>query len=161
MRIKLVSRDMLAKQSIYLLTPPGLSVPDGATWNNIDLGTLLGAGTAVAKRGADAIKNLAQGKSAGKVVGVEDLVAAAAFEGIDTFTPVIGAKALMSAGISANPYTNTQFSGTNIRTFDFAFKMISENASEALTASQIENFFRKFLYPRKHQESDMVLVFIL
>jgi hypothetical protein len=37
--------------------------------------------------------------------------------------------------------------------------MIPENTKEATTAMHIENTFRKFLYPRTHPESDLVLVY--
>ena len=161
MRLRIISRDLEEKRSIYLLTPVGLSVPDGSTWNNVNLGTLLGAAAGVAKRGATAIKNLTTGQpqAAGRVIGVEDLVAASTLTAIESFAPVIGEKGLMSAGIAANPYTNTQFSGTNLRTFEFTFKLIAESLAESDAAREIENTFRKFLYPRTHAESKMVLVY--
>ena len=157
MRLRIISGDMDEKKSIYLLTPAGLSVPDGASWNAVDLGTLVGGGAAVAARGTAALKSL--GTWDGAMAGIEDIVAASTLTALDKFGGILGAPALMTAGIAANPYTNTQFTGTSLRTFEFTFKLISENKTESLIAKQIENTFRKFLYPRTHPKSQMVLVY--
>ena len=66
---------------------------------------------------------------------------------------------MLTAGLTANPYTNNAFVGSNIRTFEFTFKMVAESKDESESIKKIENTFRKFLYPRKHPQSDMVLVY--
>ena len=66
---------------------------------------------------------------------------------------------LFRSGLAANPYTNNAFQGSNMRTFEFNFKLIAESMDEAKEARNIENTFRKFLYPRKHPGSPMVLVY--
>ncbi len=42
MRFRIISRDHLSKKEIYFLTPAGLSVPDGVTYNELNLGALGG-----------------------------------------------------------------------------------------------------------------------
>lgn len=160
MRISIVSRDKTEKKAIFLLIPPGLNVPDGSSWNNVDMGTLVGGALGVGDKAKRAIQKLKAGGGAESPVSVQDFVAASTLTAAERFAPtLLGTKGMMTAGLAANPYTSTQFAGTNLRTFEFTFKMIPESEDEAKVGMQIENTFRKFLYPRTHPESDLVLVY--
>ena len=156
MRISLVSRDHAVKKNIWLHCPPGISIPDGVEYNQVSLGTLGGR----ALQAAGDIADAAQGKKSwGEVGSIADLVAASTVTAIKNSGSALGEKGMMTAGLTANPYTNNAFTGSTIRTFEFAFKMVAESEKESKLIKQIENIFRKFLYPRKHPKSDMVLVY--
>ena len=63
----------------------------------------------------------------------------------------------MITGGVAYTDTNVQFTGTNLRSFAFSFKMIAESPDESDAIKNIENTFRKFLYPKKLTSSDFLL----
>jgi hypothetical protein len=129
--------------SINLFVPQGFSMPDSAVYGTMDLGNI-GAVTdilsdpsklteaGIAKLGPDGI---ALAASAGTMIGGK----AAKVTGI----------AALKAGIAFNPHTETTFTNSNIRSFGFTFKLVSENKEEADAAAIIENIFRKYLYPDK------------
>lgn len=129
-------KDPEAFETIFLYLPPGISVPDAAQYNSVNLG-LLGAGTALGDGTAtlttsDAIaKATSAAKSGGGTAG-------------DT-----AAFSELNSGIAANPYTAVAFESTALRTFTFSFKLVSESADEAEDGRLIENTFRKFLYPKE------------
>jgi len=160
MRFRIISRDHLSKKEIYFLTPAGLSVPDGVSYNELSLGSL--GGKAV-EAGSAVIDNIKKGKfqktDYEEILGMGDMVAAATIAAYQYKGGVHGEKGTMAAGLAANPYTNNAFQGSNMRTFEFNFKLIAESMDEAKEARNIENTFRKFLYPRKHPGSPMVLIY--
>jgi len=122
-------------KSIHLFVPQGFSVPDAAGYGNVDLGVI---GTA---------DNLA----AGGTVTESDALAGSV-TAVGTFGGGVGqgvkTNTLMKQGLAVNPYTATTFTNTTIRSFGFTFKLVSESKEESLTASVIENIFRKYLYPK-------------
>ena len=156
MRISIVSRDHEQKKNIWLKCPPGIAIPDGVEYNQVSLGTLGGRALQAAGDIYDASKGK---KSWGEVGSIADLVAASTVTAIQKSGSALGEKGMMTAGLTANPYTSNAFTGTTIRTFEFAFKMVAESQDESDVIRNIENTFRKFLYPRKHPKSDMVLVY--
>lgn len=125
----------------HLFIPQGFSVPDNASYTSIDLGTAGGTESAIANDGnnvtaADAVGGLA---SAGGLVGqaVGSASAGAALGGITK----------LRQGIASNPYTETQYTGSGVRSFGFQFKLMSQSSKEANTALAIEHFFRENMYP--------------
>jgi hypothetical protein len=135
---------------VHLFVPQGFSVPDAAAYTTMDLGLLGG----IDAKGQDVIT---------KGTGVDGLVTQADVVGQATLLgSIVGAK-LGSAGIggslggmkalrdgiASNPYTETQYTGSNIRSFGFTFKLVSESAEEADTALAIETFFRNAMYPEE------------
>ncbi len=128
MRISIVSRDHMEKKNIWLLCPPGISIPDGVEYNQVSLGTLGGR----ALQAAGDIYDATQGKKAwGDVGSVADLVAASTVTAIKSSGSALGEKGMMTAGLTANPYSHNAFTGSNIRTFEFAFKMVAESRLES------------------------------
>jgi len=124
--------------SIHLFVPQGFSMPDSASYGTMDLG-LIGAtmnDSPGELTSADAISQLAaKGALIDSVTGAP----------LSSMTGAAGLK----AGIAVNPFTETTFTNSNIRSFGFTFKLVSENKEEADAAAIIENIFRKYLYPDK------------
>ncbi len=126
--------------TVHLFVPQGFSVPDAAAYTTMDLGTV-GALAGVSEgelTAADATAKLAM---AG---GLLDMKSGGVSLGLGAATG--GFKALRE-GIASNPYTETQFTNSNIRSFGFTFKLVSETEEESDTALAIENFFRENMYP--------------
>jgi|TARA_B110000908_G_scaffold25011_1_gene28809 hypothetical protein len=124
----------LEAKSIHLFVPQGFAVPDSASYGSIDLG-MIGTAAAVGEGGTitEADATAATTKGIASAVGLEG----------------VNAAANLDAGIAINPYTNVAFTNTTVRSFSFAFKLISESKAESHTAAIIENVFRKYLYPKK------------
>ena len=126
--------------AIHLFVPQGFSVPDSAGYGTMDLGLIKAAEAAAAGTltAEDAIANAARaGSIADTTLGTMGAGAAA------------GGATALNKGIAVNPYTDTTFTNTNIRSFGFTFKLVSESRQEANDAAVIENVFRKYMYPEK------------
>lgn len=148
-RFEIVDRaTQLEQKSIYLYTPIGFSVPDGATYNQADLGIVGGA--------TDAAVDTATGqREIGSAQNAKDLAGAVITKAVSS-GGTIGAASLIQSGTASNPYTNVAFQGTVLRSFNFPFKLIAESSDEAEQIRLIENTFRKFLYPDT-QDSEFLL----
>ena len=153
MRFAIVDRKSLEEQrSIYLYTPPGVAIPDAASYNQADLGLIGGAGQSLTD--AFASDNVTEDESLQKNT-IGDLIGAVTTKAAKASGP-IGEAGLIAAGTASNPYTNVAFTGTTLRSFNFTFKMVAESRDEAEQVRLIENTFRKFLYP-KQQGTDYLL----
>lgn len=130
------------KKHIMLYTPPGIAVPDGATYQQVELGTMGGT-----------IEKLSQAVDDDKPeVKLSDLKGLATLAAANKIGAV-GQAALISGGVAKNPYVNVAFQGTVLRSFNFTFKLVAESAKEMEQIRQIENTFRKFLYPKLGESS--------
>jgi hypothetical protein len=148
-RFRIVDRKTLEDQrSIYLYSPPGLSIADAAGYTQADLGLLGGA--------IDAGGDVMTGKKDMDGSGITDIVSAAV-TGAAGKLGAAGQAGMITGGVASNPYTNVQFTGTNLRSFAFSFKMVAESPDESDAIKNIENTFRKFLYPKKLTSSDFLL----
>ena len=149
-RFRIVDRNTLEDQrSIYLYSPPGLSIADAAGYTQADLGLVGGAG--------DLAAEVSSGKKEANVSNtLSDLVSAATTAAVGKFG-VAGQAGMIAGGIASNPYTNVQFTGTNLRSFAFSFKLVAESPDESDSIKDIENTFRKFLYPKKFGSSEFLL----
>lgn len=149
MRFQIIDRLSLSdpKKSIYLYTPPGVSIPDSATYNQADLGILGGAIDTIAREAEADEVNV--GKSIADITGA--LITKATEK-----SGAFGQAGLIQAGTTSNPFTNVAFQGTALRSFNFTFKMVAESEREAEEVRMIENTFRKFLYPTT-QGTDFLL----
>lgn len=131
------------KVDINIYQPIGITVSDGANYQNFDLGNMAS--------GLDFAKNIASGR--GNNVSGSDVLAAALIAKNSLSGKESGfnirSKAALAAGVATNPYTRTTFETVNIRTFSFNFKLVADDAKEAETAKAIERTFRKFLYPKR------------
>ena len=137
----IAKNDPEAFAKVHLFTPNGVSAPDAASYNQMNLG-LIGAGMSALGSGVkDAVKDFTAGDGLGNK-GMAILLS----------TGVGGdkaAKAGMAMGIAANPYIATAFESTTLRSFGFNFKCVPESSEEAEDVRKIENLFRKFMYPKE------------
>ena len=149
-RFRIVDRKTLEDQrSIYLYSPPGLAIADAAGYTQADLGLIGGS--------IDAIGDIATGKKEGSQSNLIADVVSAATTGAAGKLGAAGQAGMISGGIASNPYTNVQFTGTNLRSFAFNFKLVAESPDESEAIRDIENTFRKFLYPKKASSSEFLL----
>ena len=130
--------------AIFLYQPPGFSVSDGANYANFDVGSIKGGlnllNSAMSGKGPN-ITNADVGAFA--MMGKDKLMG-----GSSTIDKITSSGAI-AMGVATNPYTRTAYESTNVRTFNFSFKLIAENARESEEATLIEKTFRKFLYPKR------------
>ena len=117
---------------IHLFIPVGIGSNDGMNYGSAELGI------------GGAISNAASG---GGDVGSADVIAATT-KAFKAGGSSIAAAAEIKSGLIVNPYTATTFEGVNIRQFEFAFKLVPTSAGESVTAHDIENAFRKYMYPK-------------
>ena len=129
---------------IHLFVPIGMASSDNMNYGSSELGAIgaiasnkriggrAGTGGTLEKSGADYIAALTKKfKSGGGISGG----LATAFE--------------LKSGLVVNPYTATTFEGVNVRSFEFAFKLVPTSREESQTAHMIENAFRKYMYPKE------------
>ena len=145
--------DLKSKKSIYLYCPPGLSVADGAGYGQLDMGTLGGlvdeAQKQVAADGTGGGSFLEQAGALGGslyTVGQKQMKSAAQVLG-GKMGKGVGQQFSMKSGTAQNMFTVAQFSGVTQRSFQFSFKLVAESTDQAKLLKEIENTFRKFLYP--------------
>lgn len=141
MQFTIIQKDGPFPTDIFLYQPIGIAVSDGANYTNLDMG-LVGAGLNFASLEN---KNLSPADAiAAGLIGKD---AAAGAIGFDVAKG--GTVAALKQGVAANPYTRVAFEGTNVRTFEFNFKLVPESKEETEIAKKIERTFRKFLYPKR------------
>lgn len=128
--------------SCHLFIPQGFSVPDSASYTSIELG-MVGAVESAFNNGGIGSLTMAdamgQAATAGTLIGQQ--LGSALVGG------ALGGFSNLRKGLAANPYTETQYTGSGIRSFGFTFKLVAESSSEADTALAIEEFFRDNMYP--------------
>ena len=139
-------KELQDRKSIYLFCPPGLSVADGASYGNLDLGMIGGI--------VDKFERVKQNdpgtstlEAAQQTVGGAEVVGAIATK-VAEANPAFGGRAMFKAGTASNPFSVQQFSGVTTRSFTFTFKLVAQSDKEAIECKAIENTFRKFLYPK-------------
>ena len=131
-------------RSIYLYAPPGLAVSDGVGYHALDMGSIGGLIENFQEASAGADKNFWDGMKG--IMNVADAKALGKLS-LGALGKGIGQRVLMKEGIARNPFSVQQFSGVTARSFGFSFKLVAQNETEAGTLKNIENTFRKFLYP--------------
>jgi len=128
--------------SVHLFIPMGFSVPDAAAYTSIDLG-ITGGLEAIMK----ADKTLTEADAKGLMADMSGLAVSSLIPQAGGIGAMAGGLTRLRGGIASNPYTETQYTGSGIRSFGFTFKLVSENSKEADIALVIENFFRDNMYP--------------
>jgi len=162
MKFSIVARDALEKdqKSIYLYTPAGISAADSASYATQDFGFMGGlqqnANTmapALRDSGAStsAIKDIASG------ISLKEAGGAAATMAQQKLSWGVLSQGKIISGSAKNAHTNLQFEGVGMRSFTFAFKMVAESKTESNAIRQIENTFRKFLYPTNEGKLGLML----
>ena len=128
--------------SCHLFIPQGFSVPDSASYTSIELGMVGAVESVLAGGGVGSLTMadaMAQTAVAGSLIGQK--LGSALVGG------ALGGLTNLRKGLAQNPYTETQYTGSGIRSFGFTFKLVAESSSEADTALAIEEFFRDNMYP--------------
>ena len=142
---------------IHMFIPLAVSTSDGITYSSVNLG-MVGA-VAQTKLASQNLVGQSIGLEGQKSLGVSDFIAnttkkiKAAGGGAGTAATIFELK----SGLVVNPYTTQNFDGVTNRSFAFNFKMVAESESESEAIKDIENTFRKFLYPKKASSSEFLL----
>jgi len=129
-------------QSVQLYMPSGLQFTDGANYNGVNLGVINAAKRFIntAKEGE---KSTAQKFT---TPGEEVVAGLKLLDKIGVDQNLIAAQAL-EQGVAFNPATALAFENVNLRQFSFAFTLVPESEKESRDIRDIENFFRKYMYP--------------
>ena len=130
-------------EAVHLYLPQGLQFSDGANYNGVDLGVINAASSALSGITADNASETMSSEATTDEVFVGLLGMMDKF-GIDGGT---AAKIGIDRGVAFNPQTALAFDRVNMRQFNFGFVLVPESLKEQEKARQIENFFRKYLYP--------------
>jgi len=129
-------------QSVQLYMPSGLQFTDGANYNGVNLG-VINAAQRFKEIKAEDIKSTNDkffSDSEGVVIGLKIL------DKIGVDQNLLAAQALQK-GVAFNPATALAFENVNLRQFSFAFTLVPESEKESRDIRDIENFFRKYMYP--------------
>lgn len=141
MQFTIIQKDGPFATDIFLYQPIGIAVSDGANYTNLDMG-LFGGVLGIANSGSGKFT-----ESDAVAAGLLSKEAVSGITGLDISKG--GAIGALKKGVAANPYTRVAFEGTNVRTFEFNFKLVPESKEETEIAKKIERTFRKFLYPKR------------
>jgi len=124
-------------RQVILFMPDDVGVVDGSNYEGVELGL------------SNAIKAL---KNKTSQISNADL-AVASIKVLDLISTPLSdlapAKALgISNRVAFNPQSAMQFKGVNAREYSFTYILVASNEAESVIMMQIENFFRKYLYPQ-------------
>jgi len=148
------AKENVLPESVALYMPTPVTIADGVSISNADLG-ILGATTATAiEQGSgvtaalkDAIgstgKSLVDGLKGNLSGDAAALVASRVAAGLPGQTDAIRG----ALRVTPNPNTRMIFRSVNIREFSFDFKMVPTSKEEQQHIKNIISFFRKNLYP--------------
>jgi len=132
--------------------PVGLQISDSANYGGVELGAL--GGTALSAFSKSKDKGIIEGvggkggtidqlkSSVGSLQKVGDAATAAASK-----LGKVGQALGIARGVSRNPNVTTEFTGTNVRSFSFQYKLVPFSAREARSIKSIIDLFRINLYP--------------
>lgn len=149
--------------SIVLYAPQSISVNDGMGYGNFDLGvigSMLRNSVESGEINSENFKSRLEANLgvAGNSGGLTSALIAKALSNRGLGGSVVDAFAdasLFNAGKALNPNTVLQFTGPQLRTFGFEFRMVAQSASESATIKQIVDGFRTRMYASK--DGDFVL----
>jgi hypothetical protein len=125
--------------------PSGLQFSDGASYNGVNLGVINAANKFSSdiqrvKDSKDPNKDKFLSTDQGIVTGLKIL------DKLGVDQNLLAAQGLQK-GLAFNPATALAFENVNLRQFSFAFTLVPESEKESKDIRDIENFFRKYLYP--------------
>ena len=130
-------------ESIQLYMPSGLQFTDGANYNGVDLGVI---------NAANRMRNVTQedikSETGRKFLSTEEGVVTGLkiLDKIGVDQNLLASQALQQR-VAFNPATALAFENVNLRQFSFAFTLVPESEEESKDIRDIENFFRKYMYP--------------
>jgi len=146
----------LQGDKVELYLPIAFTVSDNFQYEQSNLGMAGGAVTNALQQGGDLPGSLWGGIKAG-ASGILDFMKI--FAGTEAATRLAAIKAMeygpasirdavsVAGRITVNPNLRTRFSGTNIREFNFQFKLIAKSQKESVEIKNIVKFFRFHSYP--------------
>ena len=128
-------------EQIELYLPSSLQIGDKVEYENVGLGALFGSAVDAINSETVSYDQLLGNTNFGDVakLGVQKAVA--------LFSDKGAAAARLATKTAPNPNTRAIFKQVNLRTFQFTFKFIPNNADEAETISRIIKEFRTNMYP--------------
>ena len=130
-------------ESIQLYMPSGLQFTDGANYNGVNLGVINAA-----NRFRNATEKDIKSEKGQKFLSTEEGVVTGLkiLDKIGVDQNLLASQAL-EQGVAFNPATALAFENVNLRQFSFAFTLVPESEKESRDIRDIENFFRKYMYP--------------
>lgn len=146
-----------SNKECVLFFPGSINISDAATYNNVDLGVIGGAAEAAIKAGSSALSGVASAGKTGIASFIDSFSSANATDAgklaVNRLSGALGnevAAAVKSqTRVTTNPNTRALFESVPLRTFQFSFKLIPHNATEAEEIKSIIRFFREELYPQE------------
>ena len=143
-RFSIASRNGLENKFIHLFVPNGFTVPDGAGYNQFQLGAI---GGTISAAGGDQALSIGDSSvtSADFAATGLNLIKKSANQLVGQG----GAVAALRSGIASNPYTSLTFEGTIVRSYTFEFKLMPSSEQESRTMKEIEQTFREYMYPEE------------
>lgn len=149
----------IADGLIHLPFPSTLSISDGATYNEVQLGAL------------GALKDPAEALAQGDVIKAKDdilnKVKNLTWSGIGKYVATAGSQMLPQEGkelfaISTkriiNPNTNMSFQSNTVRTYSFSFTLVARDPSDSNQIRDIHKAFRKYIYAKSTENAENVLL---
>jgi hypothetical protein len=141
---------------IFFPIPQGLTFSDSMTYSTIDLG-ILGDVAAKGMVAAAGEGNLANAIGAGAKTAGNELLAKAKSANVAAAASIAARQLLRQEQVAnvidfANkqviaPNTNTTFQNSNIRSFQFNFKLVSRTLKDSYAAREIIRTFQEKMYP--------------
>ena len=133
--------------------PSGITVSDGASYENKDTGLMGGIlGKSATGAGITEDELLAKADQLGAMISEQKGVASQALKSV--VARMGGNAGRVATGISPNPNTRAVFRQVNMRTFQYSLKMIPESVDEAENIKEVVKTFRKELYPEPDEKRD-------
>ncbi len=140
-------------EQIELFLPTNISIADGVTLENVDMGLLAEAGINLADKAQDggmsSITDLMS--AAGTANAMEKIAGLKINEIVSALMPAAGAAVREVTRQAPNPNSRALFKQVNLRTFSFTFKLIPTSAEEARVIGRIITSFRTQMYPETIQ----------
>jgi len=149
---------------IMLPAPVGMQMGDSANYSGVELGTLGGVALSATNSIRKAAGSMSNAEGAGKKMeALESSVGSsidalknqltganignAALAQLSGVGGKLGQAVGIGAGVSKNPNTTTEFTGVNVRKFNFTYKLVPSNKGESAMIKNIVQLFRINIYP--------------
>lgn len=144
------------RDKIFLPLPPGLEISDSMNYNTIDLGIIGDTGAKMISAMADQ-SSLTKASQAAFSTLMKDVTEKSRSARMTELAAIAARYGPVSSNIETivnfgsrkilSPNTNTTFQGSNIRRYQFRFKMVAQSRSESETIKKIVDTLRENLYP--------------
>lgn len=152
----------VSNYSISLPVPQGLTIADGATFANLDLGMIrsqavdtTGDGQNSADRGAATLNDIANAGRSG--ANDANFLALSLAGSISSSADQVASLYGINNNIAVNPNTVLQFQGPEMRTFAFQFRLIASSESESRTIKNMVTSIRESIYPEIADGNKLIL----